>query len=380
MLSRLQQISVFLAFGCALTVMFGMTISSSLHAESLKMTVLLPEQTPRSFWSESIAFMNAVAEDLGIDLDMVASQATSTYAIKKDGLSITNRNNPPDYILTGYWNSAIEQVMESAQNKGIRVFFFNAPVDERDKPKIQQPRQRFKNWIGQMSPDETTAGYELACALLEHATKLTTNTGSKAIQIAGLAGENLSTVSITRETGLRRAVHEKGAVLNTVIGTSWQRDNAAKATTQILKQYPDTTVIWAVSDGLALGAIDLLKQKNMQPGIDMLVGGFDWSTEAIQAIRKSDMAASMGGHFMEGGRAMILAFDYEHGEDFAAELGTTILTRMRIMDQSNVEEYAKKLGDRNWEKVDFRKFSKFYNKELKHYDFSLKNLLHQLRD
>ncbi len=79
---------------------------------------------------------------------------------------------------------------------------------------------------------------------------------------------------------------------------------------------------------------------------------------------------------MTGGWAMILLHDYHHSKDFKEE-GTNL--KMKIFDEinsSNVDA-IKKFGDKNWDKIDFTKFSKILNPKIKKYDFSLKSIFKQ---
>lgn len=365
-----------------LLVFAGAAALPAAVAEPVRMTFLSPESDDSGFWfwNKATRFMRAVAEDLDVEFDVVASRGASTYAVKKEGQAILNRAEPPDYILTGYWNEAVGDLMEAADKRGVNVFLFNAPVMEEDKDRIQQPRARLEHWIGQMTPDETGAGYRLGALLLEHAAELEVNAGRDTIETAALVANQRSSVSRARETGFRRAVRGAGAVLNAVAATSWQLSSAEKAAADILDQYPDTTVIWSISDGVALTAIDVLKDRDLEPGVDAVTGGFDWSEDGITAVRHGEMAATMGGHFTEGGWAMILAYDHHHGHDFADTLGTTIHSPMQAITADNVDRYAGLVHDSNLEQMDFAKLSKARNPERDAYDFSIDGLLSRLND
>jgi hypothetical protein len=48
---------------------------------------------------------------------------------------------------------------------------------------------------------------------------------------------------------------------------------------------------------------------------------------------------------------------------------------MQVITPNNVHHYREKFGDRDWEKIDFKVFSKGYSPNLKKYDFSLHVLL-----
>lgn len=358
--------------------LLGAVLLCPATAEPVRMTFLSPDPEGQFwFWNKTIEFMRDVAEDLNIEFEVVATQGISTYSVKKDGLSIINREDPPDFILTGYWNESVGDLLAAADENS-QFFLFNAPVMEADKAGIQGPRERFSHWIGQMYPDEDRAGFDLARILLDRARKLPANADRDAVEVAALTGDELSSVSRSRETGMRRAVAESGATLTAVTGTAWRGDAGHRATEGILGEHPGTTVIWTVTDALALGAIKALEEQGLQAGTDILIGGFDGSEQGLQAIRDNEMTASMGGHFLEGGWAMILAYDYHRGNDFAGDLGTTISSSMRAITADNLDRYTKLINGENLEKIDFSRLSKTHNPELAEYDFSVEIVLELL--
>jgi ABC-type sugar transport system substrate-binding protein len=172
--------------------------------------------------------------------------------------------------------------------------------------------------------------------------------------------------SLTSETGI--------TIMETVL-TDWRREQGYDAAAKFIATYPQAKIFWTASDSLALGAIDALEKKGMAPGRDFITGGIDWSDEGIQAVIDGKMAATVGGHFMEGGWALLLAFDYLSGKDFAGDIGVSITTPMHTLTAKNASQYAEFLDRNYWKQLDFRRFSKALNPELKKYDFSLEALM-----
>lgn len=361
----------------ALTGLVALTLWSApaVQAEPLQVSFLSPDPPENLFWGNVIAFMEAVADDLDVELDVVVSKGNSTYAMKRDGLEIINRDDPPDVILTGYWNEATDKLLEAAAGEDIDFFLFNTDISSKERLKVGQPRGRHPHWIGHMNPDDSRAGYDLAGLLAEAARGLE-RPGGGPIKIAGLSGTADSAVSGERTAGLRkRAESSPDLAVADIVHTTWHRETAEKATETLLEKHPDLTVIWTVADALALGAIDTLKANGRQPGVDAVTGGIDWSDEAIQAVKRGEMVATLGGHFMEGGWALILAHDYHRGIDFADDTGLSIVAPMQAITAENVDRYTRRLGDRDWGKINFKRFSKHYNPSLEQYDFSLDALL-----
>lgn len=342
------------------------------HADVPKVSLLSPEPPENLFWGQAIDFAKAVAEDLGIDLDVVhpsASSDSSSYIIRRLGTSILNREVKPDYLLTGFWGNTVDLFETAANLHKIRVIMFNTDLTTEEKSLVKKPREKYPNWVAHMYPNDKQAGYELADVLVEIAH--TGNQNTK-LNLIALAGNTQSEVSNVRLAGLQqRANNDKTLTVHQTVSTTWTRDSAIHAAGQTLEKYPDTSIIWTVSDEVALGSIQAVKERGKQPGKDILIGGFDWSAEGLKTIKSGEMAVSMGGHFMEAGWALILAYDHYNGHDFVDDTGVEIITRMQSITKDNVDQFLQSFGDRNWNKIDFKKFSKTHNTKLEKYDFSL---------
>jgi ABC-type sugar transport system substrate-binding protein len=341
----------------------------------IKVVFLSPDPPGNAFWDSVIDFMKAVAEDLNIDLQVhVGKTRPSTYMLRKNGMSILNQADLPDFFVTGYWPGATHQLIEEADKKGVKFFIFNTPMSELHAAIVGKPREKYRHYIGHMYPDDLQAGYDLAEKLIQDARR---NESNKVL-LSGLAGNTDSAVSANRVTGLKRFIDQSasGALLG-VYATDWSPAATEIATKKLLTEHPSTNVIWAASDLIALSAAETLRLHGKVPGENILLAGIDWSDSGIQAVTDGVLAASLGGHFMEGGWALLLVHDYYHGIDFKDDLGVAIMTKMQMIDRGNVEAYLAKLGNREWSKIDFKNFSKVYNNKLQKYDLTLENLLNQ---
>ncbi len=330
------------------------------------------------FWHEFGRFMQAVSHDLNIDFEIVHSKSNS-YSLKKDGMAIVNERNKPDYFITGYWEGVTDKLIDKADERGIGFFLVNTVIDEQDRPKVKRPRTKYPYWLGHMAPDDLNAGYLLAEILIKKSQSLGNVSQDGKINLVGIIGEGESSVTYYRHKGLEQCVAEFDNVnLLKVISSLWSPISAKKTTEELLLEYPQTNIIWSISDGMANGVMQAVEVSDKTLGKDILTGGMDWTDHAMNAIRAGKMVGSIGGHFMEGGWALILLHDYYYGIDFADDLGVQITTPMQAITSSNVEEYISAFGDRDWDKIDFKKFSKKHNENLESYNFSLKAILDQV--
>ena len=348
-------------------------------SDKIKVTFLNPSNIESDFWNTVTSFMKAAGNDLGIDITVHFASTDrrhmETYFEFKNDIA---EKKIPDYLVMAYVRGGTtERIMKMAKDANVKVIIFNTDIPEEDRKKIGKPRGKFPNWIGHIFPDDEKAGFDLADILIKSASKGLASKDGK-IEVVGISGDRLSSAALLRNKGLELAVKKNKQVLRQVIYADWVRENAQKKTETLLKRYPNTRVFWSASDSMSLGIIEGIKNSNKVPGKQIVTGGVDWMPDALNAISDGRMSASIGGHFMEAGWVMVMLYDYHNGKDFANSEGISFESRMNIIHQDNIADYQKYFKDRNWEKIDFKKFSKVLNPKLKKYDFSLDAILKDL--
>lgn len=334
-----------------------------------------PNPPGNTFWDMVSNFMRAVAEDLNVELTVVHSKG-NPYSYKKDGLELVESLSEGDYLVTAYFSdSSSIKYIQRANEKGIKVFIINTGVPDDEQQILGKPREKLKNWIGHMAPSDFQAGYDLADILINKAVALNKGTNT-AIRVVAMGGGTDTIVPLRRREGFKKRIAEQSNVrLDSFINTAWTRPEASITARELLSKNPEAQIVWTLSDPAALGVIDAAKAAGKKPGVDILTGGIDWSPDAIAAVAAGEMTASVGGHFFEGGWALLLIHDYHHGIDFINDPGKTSITRMSAITAENVQAYLKRLGEPDWSTIDFKQFSKKYNPALLKYDFSLEALL-----
>lgn len=350
------------------------------YSSTLKATFVNPSTPDNPFWSYVGEFMEEVANDLDIELKVIYGD-NNWLSTRKKVVEHIHSEQKPDYILSMIQGRTTANILKACTMAGVKVFIFNTDVIGNQRELMGYPRGMHPSWIGHMYPNDEMAGYQLADTLIRAAISKSLLDQNNKLHIVGITGSSDSSAALERNKGFQQAANKyPEAILHRVIPTDWSQEKAYKRALDLLELYPETSVIWSASDHMSLSIIKAIKQKNRIPGKNMLTGGVDWLREAIDAVNDGVMTATAGGHFMEGGWALVLLYDYHHGQDFLSELGSTFKSPMHIIDKSNVSQYLKHLSDTQWDKVDFRKFSKVQNPDLKNYDFSLKALLNQFNE
>ncbi len=337
---------------------------------ALKMLYVSPSDPTFSFHNDVDRFMRAVASDLDIKLDVISTMGAGHYIARQRIESYIKNNGKPNYIIGTIQRRVAHQVMKLSSEQEINYYTVNTDVLEGEKKRIGKPRGKFKFWLGQMVPSDESAGRLLANSLLSLAKIEGDYQSADGIyHMVGISGGRDTSVAFERNEGLMNAIEkESNIILHQIIFSDWSDDYSFDITPRLYKRYPKVKIIWTASDELASGVHKAIPDKNV------LIGGMDWSPEGLLAIQEGRLSSSVGGHFMEAGRALILLHDHFYGLDFIDELGLRINTDMHVIDKNNVDSYFN-IINKGWSHIDFKRFSKVKNPSLKKYDFSLETLL-----
>lgn len=327
------------------------------------------------FWVDVSEFMEAVAEDLDIELEIIYAERSHVQML--DSVKeILARDQYPDYIITGNEKLVAGEILKLTQDSGIQVFLFNNGFIDEQASEYGSPRERYPHWIGAFIPDQHDAGYQEAIKIIEAAAQVGKNSINSKLYMFGINGDHVTHSSIERTQGLYQAVSENSdVVLKQVTYGYWEQDKSLFITKGLLRRYPETSIIWAANDPMAFGAIEGAESLGRKPGKDIFIGGVNWSNQAIQNVRDGKMVTTIGGHFMDGGWSLVLIYDLHHNHDFGAE---TIIQPMTPITSKNASNYLKHFANKDWRQIDFSRFPKAHNPGQKQYDFTLEALLQQL--
>ncbi|WP_028864024.1 ABC transporter substrate-binding protein [Psychromonas aquimarina] len=350
---------------------------------SMKVTFINPgvsveNNQTGSFWYNVSAFMKAAANDLDIDLEVLYAERNH---LNLDRLmeKVKSREQKPDYLIIVNEKNRGTAQLEIAMAAGIKTFMMlNALTKSEEIEKMGVPRGKHANWIGSLVPDNYYAGYQVAKTLIDKALQSDKTASDGKLHILGYAGDFVTPAAVLRNKGLKAAVSEYPNVeLKQLLVAHWSKEKAYHKTIAIFARYPELSVIWAANDPIALGSLNALVKLGKSPGKEVFVGGVNWDPEALQAIKENKLSISMGGHFMTGGWVLVLLYDYHNGKDFVEEGAVLDMKIFDPLDSKNIDQYLQKFASQQWDKIDFRKFSKVLNPNIIKYNFSASALLEQ---
>jgi ABC-type sugar transport system substrate-binding protein len=327
-----------------------------------------------TFWLSVSASMQAAAEDFGIDLEIIYSERNHLL-MQRQARELAARSDPPDYVIVVNEKLAADEMVRVLDRAGIKVFvLLNTFLGDQAK-EMGRPREKYRSWIGSLVPDNQVAGYTIAKRIIEKAMQAGLFAPDGRIHLVAITGDYVTPAAIARNKGLEMAVKEYAKVeLEQVFVGEWSKDKAKYQMQGALKRYPEVSALWAANDPMALGAIEAIVEAGRKPGKDIMIGGLNWDTPALEKIRQGEMVTSVGGHFMAGAWAMVLLYDYHHGKDFASRGAQLQYTLFGALDQENVDQYLQQFGDGDWRKVDFTRFSRVLNPQGTDYTFGIESL------
>ena len=137
--------------------------------------------------------------------------------------------------------------------------------------------------------------------------------GKKVIGVVnGTAG---TSVAIDRRKGLEDALkaHPEVVVAGEVDG-NFVRDTSQTVFESLYQGHPDIKGVWAANGGTATGVMTALKNAGKQPGKDVIVVAMDLNPENVEAVKNGDLLFDIGGHWLQGGFALVMLYDQIKGQ------------------------------------------------------------------
>lgn len=348
---------------------------SSFAAGNPTVTFLNPGGEDDAFFGMMTSFMQAAADDLNIELEVIYCDRDH-FKLQEEGGLLLKRDELPEYLILINEKNSVPELLRTASRKGIKVALINEGLKEKFRREIGGPGDTLHNWLFELLPDDRMAGYLLAKALISAARNTVNEKGR--LYLSGISGSFQTGSSSSRVQGLKDAMAEYNDVhLQQIVPAYWQEDKARKVTMGLLERYPNTTIIWSASDLMARGALKAGIESYDHRHAKLITGGIDWAEFALKMVESGMFAATVGGHFMDGAWALVMLYDYHNGIPLETK---SIMSPFSVITRENVDAYLDHFGEHNWAAIDFRKFSKKLNPQLTSYTFGLTPVMEQLQD
>ncbi len=345
---------------------------SAFAKADLHVTFINPGKSDEIYWRMVTEFMQAAAMDLDIDLEVLWAERNHLQQIRL-GQSLAARAVKPDYVVLVNEKLVAPETIQPLDDAGIKTFLILNDLNSSQKAIFGSPRTMFRHWVGSMVPDNVEGGRKIAEALFATATLH----GLGPAGLIAISGARGTPATTERRQGLAESLFKhKIYALNQETWAEFDETLAYDQVKGLLKRYPNTQLIWAANDPMALGAMRAARERGKNPGKDIFVAGLNWSKPALEAVQRGEMAATVGGHFMCGGWSLVVIFDHAHGRDFAVGNGLEMKPELfATLDASNIDAFLRNYGDENWRQINFRNFSLLHQPINEPYHFNILSTL-----
>jgi len=340
-------------------------------------SLIIPDYKNSFFWSYLVKIAISSSKQLNINLRIhyidAAFRSSFNYAQIIDQILLKEERTKgkPDYVVSYFLGHTQKKVLDVLAKHQIKLFSYNSPIPANITKIIGLPRERYKNWIGHIAPDEINVGYQLADTLIQQHQALAESVG-KPVRLIGITGSRDSAVAQMRVQGLQQRVNESPEVkLLQVLHTDWTYQQTKKRGAMLLNRFENIDVIWSASDLMAIAMIDNLKNSEQKSLNSITIGGIDWMKKTVPYLKNNEIQVSYGGHFFEP--AWLLGMIYDHFNNLDFEKDPSVVVNYNL--SPIFAENAKLLSIDNVDNINFKAMSKCLTPATKHYQFNAMKLL-----
>ena len=299
------------------------------------------------FWNTYVDFIRKGADQLGVNLVVLNADNKPDQMIKS--LEDLVARPVDGIIFTPYWATAARGLTLAKDA--------NIPVVLTDSyPPFPPQSARFPDYKAFIGPSDEDAGRQMGEALFAAMTP--NSAGKKVIGVVnGTAG---TSVAIDRRKGLADALknHPEVQIAGEVDG-NFVRDTSQTVFESLYQAHPDIKGVWAANGGTATGVLTALKNAGKQPGKDVLVVGMDLNPENVDAVEKGELLFDIGGHWLQGGYALVMLYDQIKGHPIPKDQDLIKLKLLPLTKDKVAEFRADFPG--GVQPYDFKAHSKVYN-------------------
>ena len=337
-------------------------------AQATTVVFLNPGHPTEPFWHSYTHFMQAAASNLGMDLTVRYGERDPQTTLAQ-AYEVLQASPRPDYLLIVNEQAVAPQILRMARGRGVKLFIVNNTLT------LEQSRHfgDTPELLGSLVQNDEQGGYLMLKELIRQ--RLLQAPGQP-IELLAFSGMKLTPASQLREQGMRRALAESPQVhLRQLVYGEWSRERAFDQAEQMIRRYPQTSLVWSANDEMALGAMAAFAKAGRRPGRDVLFSAVNSSPEILRARLDGRLSVLVAGHFALGGWAMVLLRDHADGIDFSRHGGRERqIQALELIDKAQAQKLLKFSVSEDYH-VDFKALSAGGKPDSYRYPFSLKTVL-----
>ena len=202
-----------------------------------------------------------------------------------------------------------ENVLEEAREAKIPVLICDRAINSEDE----------SLYAGYLGTDSVQEGRSCAEYLLKKFSDPETSgllaDRNNPVRIVELRGTEGSSAAIRRAEGFREALagHPDFEIIYSASG-DFLRSKGYELMRAILDDISDIDVLYSHNDGMTLGALDAMRERDIQPGKDIIIITIDAEQAAIDALRQGEVNCVVECNPKQGPDIMRLAARLVRGE------------------------------------------------------------------
>lgn len=209
-------------------------------------------------------------------------------------------------IVTDGWDN----VLREAKDAGIPVLVTDRKINIQDE----------SLYAGFIGTDSVQAGKKAGLFLLDKFRNIPASTETP-IRIVELTGNVGSSVAIGRGVGFREIIGSdpRFEIIYSESG-DFLRSKGYELMQSVLETYDNIDVIYSHNDSMSLGAIDAMKEKNINPGRDIAIITIDAEQAAIDALERGEINCVIECNPKTGPEIMKLVKSLAAGEGISRQI------------------------------------------------------------
>jgi simple sugar transport system substrate-binding protein len=306
----------------AFVVVLMLALAVGAFAAPKKIVVGFSQIGSESEWrnADTISVQNTFNEDPNVTLIYSDAQQKQENQIKAIRSFIARK---VDVILfTALVETGYGPVLQQAQKAKIPVIMIDRDVAQEDR----------KYRLTIMGSNFIQEGEKAGNWLADYLKKIGWDDGTKPINIVQLEGTTGSAPAIDRSTGFANilAKHANWKITRSQTG-DFTVDGGKAVAEAFLKSDRTIQVIYAHNDGMALGAIQAVKEAGLKPGKDIVIISIDGVKGAFNAMVAGELNASIECNPLLGPQALQAVKDLMAGKKLPARIWTI----EGVFDQTN---------------------------------------------
>jgi ABC-type sugar transport system substrate-binding protein len=338
----------------------------------MKVTFLAPNVgSSGTFYDIFADILRAASAQLQVELEVVdgTKHRETMLARSREMLAAGKK---PDYCVLANYMSVGQEVLTANTAAGVGTYFVAEGLGAAELGTIASAGGAGAGYLGQIVPDDVEAGKMLGEMLTAAARTRGLFDAAGMVHVGAIAGEHTQAGN-ARFRGWQAVLKEHADVIQAGFQYgAWEEEPAKAVAALMLKAAPQISVLWCANDAMALGALAAAVEGGRRPGKDILIGGVDLVDRALAEVASGRLEASIGGHFVDGARALVLLYDHHQKPHLTPQTRTTHLVAVR---QSQAERFLTFMKNRAWHQSDFTRFSRILNPSGDGAEVSLEGLM-----